>query len=67
MAKYYVTLKRDRLGEHKIHTKECEECPSAIERTFLGEYNSYREAENEAKHIYNKVNACRLCLQEYHK
>jgi hypothetical protein len=67
MEKYYVELKKSRSGEHLIHTKECDECPSAIDRTFLGEYETYSEAKKEAKHIYEKVNACRLCLRDYHK
>ena len=67
MAKhYYVNRIAQPTGEHEVHTSDCRYLPSAMNRLYLGYFSSSREALQEARKYYTKVDGCFYCCPESH-
>ena len=64
--KYYVNKMTQATGEHEVHAEICTFLPSPNNRLYLGEFNSPREAVEEAKKYYSKVDGCYYCCYPAH-
>ena len=66
MKRYYVNKKKQNNRGHEVHIEECHFLPKTENRIYLGQFNSCTEAIADAKKHYNKVKACKHCLEECH-
>ncbi len=51
MADYYVTRQANASGHHDVHREGCSHMPDAINRIYLGEFNSCEGAVEKAKSV----------------
>lgn len=66
MDYYYLSTKPLYTGEYEIHKSSCYRLPSEENRVLLGYLASGIEAVKKAREIYQKVNACFNCCNEFH-
>jgi len=64
---YCVNDTAQRTGEHEVHTEDCEFCPGASNRTYLGYFSNCKDAVKKAKEYYDDVDGCRFCSEPCHK
>lgn len=69
MKKYYVNDNAQANGDHEVHTPSilCSYMPDHANRTYLGEFDTCKEAVREAKKKHDQVNGCYYCCNECHK
>lgn len=66
--KYYLNNTKQPNGDHEVHTKDCEFCPT-LSRTYLGEFTNCRDGVAEAKRQYpyrTQINGCKTCCLPCH-
>ena len=66
MKKYYVNDKAQSNGDHEVHHENCSFLPSVLNRTYLGNFSSCKDAVKEAKKKHSQVNGCFYCSNECH-
>lgn len=54
-------------NNHEVHAEGCQWMPSAINRDYLGYFNSCGEAVKKAKEKYLNVDGCATCCPLCHK
>ncbi len=59
--KYYVNNNAQHNGDYEVHNEECVYFPSLTNKTYLGEYESCKDAVRAAEKIHRKVNGCIRC------
>lgn len=68
MASYYVNKNAQwsgsGAGEHEVHMSSCNYLP--INKTYLGEFSSCRDAVSTAKNYYRNVDGCYWCANACH-
>ena len=69
MDQYCVNKNTDNPGgHHEVHTLNCSSIPTALNRIYLGMFDSCRDALIEAgKQFPNNVDGCVHCCIECHK
>lgn len=69
MKSYYFNDNTDNHGYNEIHTEDCSYLPSALNRTYIGVFNSCHDAMSAAKAKYplKTFDGCYYCCRECHK
>lgn len=66
MARYYVNNHMQLNGDHEVHRDGCSWMPDAVNRTYLGDFSSCRDAVIEARKYHRQVNGCYYCANPCH-
>lgn len=66
MASYYVNKNAQNNGDHEVHKNPCSYLPETVNRLYLGEFSSCRDAVRKAKETYRQSNGCYHCSNECH-
>jgi len=68
MEGYYFYNGIDEHGNHEVHTESCKYLPSESNRTYIGRFNSCKEAieDAEAKFPTQSFDGCFWCCRECH-
>ena len=66
MAHYYVNKNAQPNGDHEVHTDACSWLPDALNRTYLGLFDSCFGAVAKAKTIYSTADGCARCSPACH-
>jgi hypothetical protein len=64
--KYYVNKNPQFNGEHEVHSEYCQYLPQVDNRKYLGDFDNCKDAVNEAKKTYDKVDGCYFCSNACH-
>lgn len=66
---YYFNDNVDNNGFHEVHTGTCSFLPSALNRTYIGQYNNCKTAIIAARlaHPGEKFDGCFFCCHECHR
>ncbi len=69
MQNYYFNDNTDQNGYHEVHTESCSFLPSAMNRTYIGVFNSCSEAIEAAQRKYPlySFDGCFYCCNSCHK
>ena len=65
MTMYYINTKAQNNGDHEVHEKGCSYFPN-VNGEFLGDFNSCRQAVEEAQRQGYNANGCYYCSEECH-
>lgn len=63
----YVNKKTQTTGEHVIHTDRCNYLRDIQNKLYLGNFRNCKEAIEETKKYYLRVDGCYYCAKEGHK
>ncbi|EOO05017.1 hypothetical protein IAW_05836 [Bacillus cereus str. Schrouff] len=68
MSHYYVSLRVDDDGNHKLHTDNCVYLPDIKNRIYLGFFLNCQDAllAATAKFMFRSFDDCCLCCNECH-
>lgn len=66
MAQYYVNDNAQANGDHEVHKESCAWLPLTYNRTYLGNFDSCRQAVQQARRHYSSVNGCYYCSTDCH-
>lgn len=64
--KYYVNDNAQYNGGHEVHDEKCAYYPRLKNKTYLGEYESCKNAVRAAEKIHRQVNGCIFCCLPCH-
>jgi hypothetical protein len=64
--KYSVNNTAQYNGDHEVHDETCIYYSSMVNKTYLGEFESCREAVQAAKKIHLNANGCIRCSRPCH-
>lgn len=67
MEDYYVNKNTQKTGEHEIHIGSCYRLPNTMNRIYLGNLESSKEALKNAGKYYYDIDGCYYCCPEIHK
>lgn len=66
MEDYYVNKITQKTGEHEVHTGSCYRLPNTMNRIYLGNLQSSKEALKKAQEYYYDIDGCYYCCPEIH-
>ncbi|MGE7777779.1 hypothetical protein ACQKLP_23895 [Chitinophaga sp. NPDC101104] len=64
--KYYVNNNPQPNGDYEVHVATCKFFTLMYNVTYLGEFDTCREAVREAKKRYQRTNGCYYCCHPCH-
>lgn len=64
--KYYVNNEAQYNGDHEVHIESCFYYSRMKNKTYLGEYESCKDAVRAAEKIHRQVNGCVHCCRPCH-
>ena len=64
--RYYVNDRAQDNGDHEVHTETCASLPAAQNRTYLGNFDSCRQAVAAARRLYARADGCFHCSRPCH-
>jgi hypothetical protein len=64
--KYYVNNEAQFNGDHEVHIDSCYYYPKIKNKTYLGEYETCKEAVRAAEKVHRQVNGCVYCCRPCH-
>lgn len=66
-VRYYVNTRAQQNGDNEVHQEDCRFLPSAVNRKYLGSFDSCEGAVKEAKKTYpTTANGCATCSSACH-
>ena len=66
MARYWVNDNAQSNGDHEVHKEGCTYLSKIIFKTYLGDFDSCKEALTKAKDKYPKADGCAFCIPSCH-
>ncbi|AXY73612.1 hypothetical protein D3H65_06285 [Paraflavitalea soli] len=64
--KYYVNDTPQYNGDHEVHIESCPYFPKVKNKTYLGDYETCKEAVQVAKQTHRRANGCVHCCRPCH-
>ncbi|MCW3463459.1 hypothetical protein [Chitinophaga nivalis] len=64
---YYVSKITQMNGDHEVHDQNCNYLPTFDNRLYLGQFESCRDAVNDAKKYYSEADGCQFCSPDCNK